>query len=228
MSEPSEIFKLLPLVAKDVGVVGKTKRNQQQNYNFRAIDDVIDACHAAFAKHGIFLTSEVIGNTAREERKTSKGGTLIYTVLRVKFTFYAPDGSNVSSTAEGEGMDSGDKSTNKAMSAALKYALGQTLLIPFNVTDSENDSPDVAPRSQPKPKPKTKAPPAPMDEDSVIDGVRIGDMDQNQISMLLTDIRTKRSRARANNDEPWLDFFTASEANVVEVAEAKGFEISPF
>lgn len=70
----------------------------------------------------------------REERQTKGGGNLIYTVLKLKVTFYAEDGSNVSAIVQGEGMDSADKSTNKAMSAAYKYALFQLLCIPTEET----------------------------------------------------------------------------------------------
>lgn len=141
------IYSLIPKIAADIGVVGKSRKNQQQNYNFRGIEDVVDAAHPAFTHHGVFLTTEILERT-REERPTKSGGTMLYTTLRVRFTFYAPDGSNVETEAEGEGMDSGDKSTNKAASAALKYALGQMLLIPFNMTDSEDNNPEPAPRQQ--------------------------------------------------------------------------------
>ncbi len=57
------------------------------------------------------------------ERESANNRTLIYTALIVAYTFYAPDGSNVGAVVFGEAMDSGDKSSNKAMSAALKYAL---------------------------------------------------------------------------------------------------------
>jgi hypothetical protein len=64
----------------------------------------------------------------------------------MRFQFFADDGSSVSVTTIGEGMDSGDKSSNKAMSAALKYALVQMFCIPTaDDKDSENDSHEVAP-----------------------------------------------------------------------------------
>ena len=48
----------------------------------------------------------------------------------MKYTFYAEDGSSVSAVVQGEGMDSADKSSNKAMSVAFKYACFQVLCIP--------------------------------------------------------------------------------------------------
>src|SRR5690606_30131319 len=85
----------------------------------------------------------------REERQTQKGGALIYSVIDVKFTFYAEDGSSVSSIIKGEAMDSGDKATNKAISTALKYALMQMFLIPTEEKiDTEYESPEPISKHQ--------------------------------------------------------------------------------
>src|SRR5581483_10530973 len=73
----------------------------------------------------------------REERTSKSGGSLLYTILTVKYTFFTEDGSSFDVTTVGEAMDSGDKSSNKAMSAALKYALFQVFCIP---TDEDNDT----------------------------------------------------------------------------------------
>lgn len=138
-----QIFALLPKVMSDVGHVGKNRQNQQQHYAFRGIDDLYQAIQPVFCRHGVFVVPAVL-ETRREERKTQKGATLIYTMLTVKHTFYAPDGSSVEAVTAGEAMDSGDKSANKAMSAAMKYALIETLCIPTDEPiDTENDSPEA-------------------------------------------------------------------------------------
>ncbi len=65
--------------------------------------------------------------------------------MDVQFTFYAPDGSSVEVVTVGEAMDAGDKSSNKAMSAALKYALLQVFCIPTEEPiDTENETHEVA------------------------------------------------------------------------------------
>ena len=69
---------------------------------------------------------------------SQKGGTLIYSICRIKYTFYAEDGSNVSAVVIGEGMDSGDKATNKAMSIAFKYACFQVFCIPTEEMKDKN------------------------------------------------------------------------------------------
>ena len=123
------IYQAMAAIMNDIEAIGKNKKNAQQGYTFRGIDDMYNFIHPLFKKHGVFITSNVI-ESKREERQTQKGGALIYTIVKCQFSFYATDGSSVSSTVEGEAMDSGDKSTNKALSAALKYALMQMFLIP--------------------------------------------------------------------------------------------------
>ena len=137
-----EIYKLIPLVMAEIGAIGKDRKNLQQNYQFRGIDDIYNAVNSALAKHSVFCVPKVISNH-REERQTKSGGTLIYTVLNVEYTFYAPDGSFVTATMIGEAMDSGDKSCNKAMSAAQKYAFLQIFCIPTEEPkDTENETHD--------------------------------------------------------------------------------------
>jgi hypothetical protein len=145
MQKTKNIFEALTAIMAEVEHIGKNKTNQQQGYKFRGIDDMYNALHPYFAKHGVFITSNVV-ESKREERQTQKGGTLIYTIATCQFTFYAMDGSFITSTIEGEAMDSGDKSTNKAMSTALKYALMQMFLIPTEEKiDTEYQTHEVAP-----------------------------------------------------------------------------------
>lgn len=145
-----QILTLLPKVAQEIGAIAKSRKNEQQGYKFRGIDDVLNAVHGPLCKHGITPTSEV-ADILREERTSSKGGLLIYTRLTLKVTWHAPDGSTVSTTTAGEAMDSADKSTNKAMSAALKYAYFQTFSIPLEEEDADQVTPEPAPKAPPKP-----------------------------------------------------------------------------
>jgi len=139
-----QIYQLLPRAAADIGPVAKSRKNSQQNYSFRGIEDVMNAVNPVLARHGISTVPRVT-DLRRDEKATQKGGQLTVTVLTVDYYFFAPDGSCVVATVVGEGMDSGDKSANKAMSAAFKYAVGQVLNIPFEVVDSEDDDPEPAP-----------------------------------------------------------------------------------
>jgi len=149
------IYESMAAVMEDCGIVGKDSKNQQQGYKYRGIDAVMNALNPALRKNRVFVVPEVVDQT-REERTTNKGALLIYSITKVKYTFYAEDGSFVTATVIGEGMDSGDKSMNKAMSAAFKYACFQAFCIPTEeMRDSEEDSPEPAPKT---PQRRTQAP----------------------------------------------------------------------
>lgn len=143
MSE-AKIYKAISAVMEDVGAVGKNNTNKIQNYKFRGVDDVMNALHPAMVKNHVFVAPEVL-EEKREERTTSKGGLLIYSVVKVKYVFYTDDGSSVETIVIGEAMDSGDKSMNKAMSTAFKYACFQIFCIPTEeMKDTEDESPEIA------------------------------------------------------------------------------------
>lgn len=147
MTTSNKIYQAMAAIMRDIDAIGKDKTNKQQGFQYRGIDDIANALHPLLSKHGVFLTSEILSKS-REERTTAKGGALIYTMLRMRYTFHAEDGSAISTEAEGEGMDSGDKSSNKAMSIAQKYALLQTFLIPTeDQAEPDAEGHVVAPKS---------------------------------------------------------------------------------
>jgi hypothetical protein len=117
--------------------IAKDRKNQQQGYNFRGIDDMYNALSPLFAKHALLVFPRMLQRDTTE-RTTKAGGALFYTVVVCEFDFVAvADGSQRTVRMGGEAMDSADKSTNKALSAALKYTLMQTFLIP---TEGDNDA----------------------------------------------------------------------------------------
>ncbi len=141
MSE-GKIYEAIAAVMADVGAVGKNASNDFDHYKYRGIDAVMNAMHPAMTRHNVFVTPEVL-EQSRENRTSKKGDPMIYSISKVRYTFYTTDGSFVTATVVGEGMDRGDKSMNKAMSAAFKYALFQVFCIPTEeMVDSEKDSPE--------------------------------------------------------------------------------------
>lgn len=159
------IYRQIARIMADVDPIAKGRRNTQQGYSFRGIDDVYQALQAILAKHGVFTVPTVLEEHT-EDRTTKGGNALIYRVLKIRYTFYAEDGSNFDAVVIGEGMDSGDKATNKAMSVAHKYALLQVFAIPTDdPKDPENDSPEPAPHAAAKrPMPPKSAPSKPLPE----------------------------------------------------------------
>lgn len=117
----------------DITAIGKDKRNAQQGFNFCGIDDVMNVMKPILSRHQVFTVPEVL-EQVREVKASAKGGERRYSLLRVRFRFYAPDGSHVDAVTQGEGMDSGNKASNKAsnkaMAIAYKYALFQVFCIP--------------------------------------------------------------------------------------------------
>lgn len=161
-----KVEALLPVIAAEIGPIAKARKNEQQGYAFRGIEDILNAAHAVFMKHGVCVFPCVL-DVKRETQTSQKGNVLLYTLLTVEYTFVAADGSERKARTVGEGMDSGDKSANKAMTAAFKNVLIQVLMIPFASDDPEDDSHELAqppaqqqqpPASRPAQRPQQQAP----------------------------------------------------------------------
>jgi len=136
----------------EIGAITKSKKNTQQNFMYRGVDDVMNALQPLLYGHGVFVVPEVLEHR-REDRVSGKGNNLIYSVCTVKYTFYATDGSSISAVVVGEGMDSGDKASNKAMAIAFKYACFQVFCIPTEeMKDPDGETPP--PSAPPVPEPK--------------------------------------------------------------------------
>ena len=135
------IYESITKIMEEVPSIGKNKKNSTQGFMYRGIDDVMNALQPLLAKNKVFIVPEILEQT-REERQTQKGGNLIYSICRIKYKFYAEDGSSIEAITIGEGMDSGDKATNKAMAIAMKYALFQVFCIPTEeMKDPDGETP---------------------------------------------------------------------------------------
>ncbi len=161
------IYSKLILVMRDIEYVGKKGQNTSQGYGFRKADDVDNHLHPLFAKHGIIVIPEVLEDRS-EERLSKHGSVTIYRILKIKHTYIAAeDGSSISAVTMGEGMDTGDKASNKAMTASRKYSNCQVLCIPTDdPKDPENDSHDLKKNDTTQNKPQvTHAPKQVIDSD---------------------------------------------------------------
>lgn len=134
-----EVYKAIAAIQGELAKVGISKdgTNQQQKYKFRGIDQVYNVLSPLLAKHGLCILPRMISREV-VERKSGNGNALFYVTLEAEFDFVAAsDGSKHTVRTFGEAMDSGDKATNKAMSAAYKYAAFQAFAIP---TEGDNDA----------------------------------------------------------------------------------------
>ncbi len=148
-----EIYKRLAEINKKITAIGKNKQNLQQKFAYRGVDDVMNELHSLFAEHEVIILPELITGS-REERQSKSGGVLITSLNDYKFTFVTIDGSTCHAIIRGEGMDSGDKSSNKSIAIALKYALTQMFLIPTDeMKDPDAETHDPALKAK-KPEPK--------------------------------------------------------------------------
>lgn len=155
--ESGKIYAQIIAAMKDIEAIGKAKYNKQQGFAFRGIDDVMNALHPVLTKHDIFTVTEVLEQT-REHRTTERGSQLNYSLLKFRTRFYTTDGSYVDAVTMGEGMDSGDKASNKAMSIAYKYALFQVFCIPTEeMKDPDAETPPPSKQNDSK-SPATSAP----------------------------------------------------------------------
>lgn len=146
MEAGGKIYQAIPAIMGEINAIGKNKRNTSQGFMYRGIDDVMNAINPALVKNKVFIVPEIM-DQMREERKSIKGANLIYSICRIRFKFFAEDGSSVEAVTIGEGMDSGDKATNKAMAIAFKYACFQIFCIPTEeMKDPDAEYHDVQPK----------------------------------------------------------------------------------
>jgi hypothetical protein len=166
------VYACIAAVSTEIAATGisKSRSNAQQGYKFRGIDDVYNALAPLISKHGLVIIPRIL---SRElvEREAKSGGTLHYVTVEAEFDFVSvKDGSKVTARSFGEAMDSADKATNKAMSAAYKYTAFQTFCIP---TEGDNDADAHTPEPQARAAQPVRSAPAPVQQPSHSGEVRV-------------------------------------------------------
>jgi hypothetical protein len=155
---PKSVYQKIAAVQGELAKVGisKSRKNQTPGaqYNFRGIDEVYNTLAPMMAEHGLCILPRIVEHSLTERGKTHKGNAIYSAVVTAEFDFVsADDGSIHVVRTMGEAMDSSDKATNKAMSAAYKYAALMTFAIP---TEGDNDADAHTPEvvaEEPKPAP---------------------------------------------------------------------------
>ena len=146
VSEPQTIFQIFAAAKKEVRAVGKDQRNQQQNFNFRGVDAVVNAAAPALDKHGVItvpVLEEVEYTTVEVGQKRTP---MAHVRVKVTYRFHGPAGDHFDAVVPGEAMDSGDKGTAKAMSVAYRIALIQALNLPTSDEDPDAKNYERSPR----------------------------------------------------------------------------------
>jgi len=158
MNDNQKIYEALNKVMADIGTVAKNQKASMGaggTYQFRGIDDAMAAAQPALVKHGVMVIPKALDMNVRDVTIGKYNIPGVRVVLTVQHTFYALDGSSVDCVTVGEAMDTGDKACNKAMSAAFKYAIFESLCVPTKEqaeADPDHDNPalgDAAPPEEP-------------------------------------------------------------------------------
>jgi hypothetical protein len=157
-NETPDVYRAICQVAKEMsrdGIAKSRQNTQGAGYKFRGIDDIYNALSAVISGAGLCILPRM-SDRVHEERASKAGGALFYVTVRADFDFVSvKDGSKHTVTMYGEAMDSSDKATNKAMSAAYKYACMQVFCIPTEgMDDADAHTPEPAPKPAPAAKPK--------------------------------------------------------------------------
>lgn len=152
MTDKESVHVLMSKVMADIGAIKKRQRNEHFKFNFRGIDDVMNALYEPLTKHGVFYVAEIL------ENRVDPGQRGFHAVVRVRYTFYGPAGDSVPTEGMGEASDTGDKAVPKALAIALKYALLHTFCIPTEEMAADDADRHAAPKDSAAATPATTSP----------------------------------------------------------------------
>lgn len=135
----SNIYSALNEVMKQVGYVQKMKA-ARLNYTYAGEAALISAIRPHFVEQGIVVHPLEVKTINQDNYMTSNNNLMNRTAVIMVYRFtHAESGTFIDVAVTGEGSDVGDKSANKALTGAYKYALRQTLMI------ETGDDPDQFP-----------------------------------------------------------------------------------
>jgi hypothetical protein len=148
-TNPPAILSAVAAVMQAVTYVPKAGQydgGRSGSYKFRRFEDTAAALGQAFRDHGIFVSSRVVSAAREIDKKPFKEGTgyqawtSVYVTMEYRFTSLV-DGSELIANSIGEGKDSSDKASAKAMTMAMKSALTQAFMIATDDPDPDADRP---------------------------------------------------------------------------------------
>lgn len=149
MTDQLTVHQAVARIIKEMPAVPKGQENKEQGYKFRGIDDVLAVARPLLGKHGVVIVPSVVERLYAT--RTTRNGYVQHEVnLHVRYTIYGPTGDQIDASTWGEGTDSGDKATNKAMTAAFKYLLFQLLAVGGDA-DSDHSTPERSVAAVPAP-----------------------------------------------------------------------------
>lgn len=137
--EQRKLVSKLAEVMKQVKYIQKNGFNSFNKYKYATEADVNEKIREVLAEQNVIMIPNMKSHAVREH--TNRSGKTEYIVtVEVEFTFMDGEtGETITFTQYGEGQDSGDKGTYKAMTGAQKYALMKAFMIPTG-DDPESDN----------------------------------------------------------------------------------------
>lgn len=139
MTDHPTIQAALSAVMADVRAVAKGDRNQQQGFNFRGVDAVVNAVGPKLREHHVIVLPTVL-DVHHANFTTAKGSQMSSVTVQVQYTFVGPAGDSLSCSVAGAAFDIGDKAVPKAMSVAYRTALLQSLCLPTDEPDPDHST----------------------------------------------------------------------------------------
>ncbi len=137
---PVDVHTALLGMMQDVRAIGKDGLYEQGStrYKFRGVDAVVNAVGPVARKHGVVPR---IVNIDREyiQGETKAGGKMQECRVLVTWELCGPGGDCLTVMSAGEAMDTSDKGTSKALSVARRNMWLDTLLIPTQDKDPDED-----------------------------------------------------------------------------------------
>lgn len=122
----------------DVGAVDKGGNNKMQGFKFRGIDQVVNNVSPSLKKFGVVI-APIASEAEYVERTNQKGNAVIDSRVRVTYRWIGPENDHLDTTVVAEARDLADKATAKAMSVAFRTCIIQTLSLPTDEPDPDED-----------------------------------------------------------------------------------------
>jgi hypothetical protein len=196
MSAERGVHERMLAILSELPAIGKNQKNVQQGFMFRGHDDILNALNPLLASHGVIVVPDVLERETAQ-RTTAKGGVMYEVNLHVRYRFYGPSGDYIEASTWGEGTDSGDKATNKAMTMAFKNVLNQAFAISSEeFKDADAETPEVTTGRQNGP---AKADEQPAQADEPAPENRPTNAQHRKLAAVLKELETTRP---SNPDVP--------------------------
>lgn len=137
---PLSASQAMTEVMRRIEAITKDGKNTQQGggYSFRGIDAVMNTVGPILRDLGLLVIPELRKLVTEQVQYGASRTFGFHTQVEVIYILQGPDGSSLTvGPIPGEAIDSGDKSTTKAMSVAFRTMWLQALCVPTNEPDPD-------------------------------------------------------------------------------------------